>query len=367
MAGVERNQPASNRVWRPEDLSPEWLTVHLADAGLLGGSQVAHFNVEPVGTGQMGDSFRIHLETDPPGDTAPPSIVGKFTAADEQSRATGVSMRTAEVEVRFYQQVAPTLAARIPACHFADVDPTTARFVLLLEDLAPCRVGDQMAGCTVDEAALALEELAKVHAPRWADPALERLEWLNRRDALVLDTLSAVFPALYAGFVDRYGERISDRVRRVGDGFFPRIGDYLHHRAGPATVQHADFRVDNLLFDPPGSPVAIVDWQTVTWGPGSADVAYFLGASLAVDVRRANERALVRHYLEAATAWGVVGYGFDDLWLDYRRHAYSGLVMAVGAAMSVARTDRGDEMFLTMAERHAAHVEDVDAGSVLGT
>ena len=40
--------------------------------------------------------------------------------------------------------------------------------------------------------------------------------------------------------------------------------------------------------------------------------------------------------------------------------------MAVGAAMMVARTDRGDDMFLAMARRHAAHVEDMDALSLLG-
>jgi hypothetical protein len=346
-------------VWRPEELSASWLTTVLGAAGVIDAA-VSDFAVTPVGTGQMGDSFRITLDTT--GDAAPRTIVGKFTAADETSRTTGVSMRTAEVEVRFYQQVAPTLSVRTPACYFADVEPATARFVLLLEDLAPRSPGDQVAGCSVDEARVALTELAKVHGPRWADPALAGLEWLDRRDPESLATLAAVFPLLWSGFVDRYANDMPDVVGRIGHAFFPRIGAYLTAETGPRTVEHADYRVDNLLFGGPvSSPLAVVDWQTVRLGEAGADVAYFLGGSIEVEDRRAHEEELLRHYLSELHAHGVEHYGFDDLWGDYRRHAFSGLVMAVGAAMMVARTDRGDDMFLAMARRAAAHAEDLGA------
>jgi hypothetical protein len=354
-------------VWRPEALTDDWLTTCLRNAGLLRSGAVSGFSVEPVGTGQMGDSFRLLLQLTPGAEAAVPTLVGKFTAADEQSRTTGVSMRTAEVEVRFYQQVAPTLPARIPACYYAEVDAATARFVLILEDLAPRQPGDQVAGCTVEEAALALDELAKIHAPHWGDPALARLEWLNRRDPESLGSLAAVFPSLWTGFVERYAGRAPDHVVRVGDRFFPRIGDYFLRQDEPRTVQHADYRVDNLLFGGPAdSPVAVVDWQTVTWGQAAADLAYFLGGSIDVEARRRHETDLVRRYFDVARGHGMTDYSFDDLWRDYRRHAYSGLVMAVGAAMMVARTERGDDMFLAMADRAAAHVEDMDAERLLG-
>ena len=348
-------------VWRPEELTPAWLTSVLCGAGALTGGVVEDFGFEPVGTGQMGDSFRLQLQCSPGAD-GPATLVGKFTAADAQSRATGVSMRTAEVEVRFYQQVAPTLPARIPRCHYAEVDPATARFVLLLEDLAPLSPGDQVKGCTVDQAADALEQLAKIHAPRWADPELERLDWLNRRDEEANSLLAAIFPSFYDGFVERYADRLPDPVRSVGDAFFPRIAEYFAPRPGPRTVQHADYRVDNLLFgDMPGATVAVVDWQTVTWGPGAADLSYFLGGSLEIDDRRRREEELVRQYFDALCAGGVEGYRWDELWREYRRRAFDGLVMAVGAAMMVARTDRGDHMFLAMARRAAAHAEDLGA------
>jgi hypothetical protein len=39
--------------------------------------------------------------------------------------------------------------------------------------------------------------------------------------------------------------------------------------------------------------------------------------------------------------------------------------MAVGASMLVERTPRGDEMFMTMARRHGAHILDLEAEDML--
>ena len=41
------------------------------------------------------------------------------------------------------------------------------------------------------------------------------------------------------------------------------------------------------------------------------------------------------------------------------------LVGVFAASMLVERTDRGDQMFLTMADRHSRHALDLDATSVL--
>lgn len=354
--------PDNLTVWRPEQVTSGWLTAALGD--VLGGASVERFEVEPVGTGQMADSFRFTISLDRPGPVT--SVVGKFTAGDDQSRATALSMRTSEVEVRFYQQAAPRLPIRIPRCHHAEVDVDTARFVLMLEDVAPARQGDQVAGCTVDEAVVALDELAMLHAPRWGDPGLAGLDWLDRRNETGLGLLEAIYPALYAGFVERYEDDLAEPIASVGDAFFPQIGRYLRLEAPVRTFQHADYRVDNLLFGADaGTRVAVVDWQTVTLGPGAADVAYFLGGSIEVGDRRAHERALLHHYLDRLQAAGVAGYRFDQLWEDYRRYAFAGLVMAVGAAMMVERTSRGDDMFLAMARRAAAHAEDLESLELL--
>jgi aminoglycoside phosphotransferase (APT) family kinase protein len=114
-----------------------------------------------------------------------------------------------------------------------------------------------------------------------------------------------------------------------------------------------------------GYPLAVVDWQTVVWGPPAFDAAYFLGAGLQVEDRQRHERALLRRYHEGLRARGVRDYGWDDLWRDYRRYAFGGFLMAIGASVMVVQTPRGDEMFLTMIRRHAAQIDDLDAGGLL--
>jgi aminoglycoside/choline kinase family phosphotransferase len=344
-----------------------WLTDVLRRDGALPAGTVVSIDRQVVGTGQMADSFRLvpRYDTDRPG--APSSVVGKFTAADDTSRATGIAMRTSEVEVRFYQEVASTVDVRTPHCYHADVDPATAEFVLILEDMAPARAGDQVAGCGVDEATLALTELAALHAPRWGDPGLEKLAWLNRRTTESNDLGAQLLPVLFEGFAARYGDVLEGAVLDVGRRLMPGIAAYLHHQPRPWTVQHADYRLDNLLFGTADSAaaLAVVDWQTVVLGPGAADVSYFLGAGPSVDDRRRHEERLVGEYHHALVARGVDDYSFDQCFADYRRYAYAGYLMAVGASMMVERTERGDEMFLAMARRHAAQIDDLRSHELL--
>jgi len=48
-----------------------------------------------------------------------------------------------------------------------------------------------------------------------------------------------------------------------------------------------------------------------------------------------------------------------------RNGAFGGIVTAVVASMIVKRTDRGDQMFCAMTNRHAAHALDLDSLSLL--
>jgi hypothetical protein len=350
----------------PEDLTPSWLTAALSDSSVLGGSRVVDATSQPIGTGQMCDCVRLDLRYDRPTD-APSSVVAKLPAADETSRATAKSLRSYESEVRFYQELAPDLPIRTPRAYYADIDVESARFVLLLEDLAPAQQGDQLGGCTPAQAHMALQELVKLHASRWGDRTLADIEWLHRDRAGTQAYLATLLPDLWDGFRDRYGTDLSTDVIDAGTVLFSRIEAYVLADPGPVTVVHGDYRLDNLLFDPTpgGVPVAVVDWQLCTDGPAMNDVAYFIGAGLSVVDRRGVETDLVRDYHAALVATGVADYPFAQCWEDYRRGTWSGLVMAVAASMLVERTPRGDQMFLTMANRHSRHALDLDAAEAI--
>jgi aminoglycoside phosphotransferase (APT) family kinase protein len=153
----------------------------------------------------------------------------------------------------------------------------------------------------------------------------------------------------------------------LGERMMPRIGAWMAEHPEPWTVQHGDYRLDNMLFGGPGCqrPLAVVDWQTAVYGPPLADASYFLGAGLVEEDRRAHEQDLLREYYHALMAGGVSGYNWQRCWSDYRRFTFSGFLMAVIASMLVERTARGDEMFMTMTRRHGAHILDLEAEDVL--
>jgi hypothetical protein len=350
----------------PEALTPDWLTAALAASGVTDGAAVTDVDLTPVGTGQMCDSVRLRLTFDRP-TPAPTTIIAKLPAADPTSRATALALRSYETEVRFYQQLAPQLPMRTPHVFHADIDVATASFVLLLEDMAPAQQGDQLAGCSPEQAVIAVDELVKLHAPRWDDPTLADLEWLHRDPESGNAFLLGMLPVFWDGFRERYADRLGDDVHEAGDALFANLERFVLREGAPLTVVHGDYRLDNLLFGDPGgkAPIAVVDWQTSAHGNGLGDVAYFIGAGLLAEDRREHEQDLVRRYHDGIVAAGVKGYDWDRCWLDHRRGTWSGLIMAIAASMLVERTARGDDMFMVMAHRHARHALDLDAPALL--
>jgi hypothetical protein len=347
----------------PGDVTPSWLTSALHAAGVGRAARVVDVTRQGVGTGQVATNVRCRLTWDRAAPDAPASVVVKLPSDDPVSRATGAAQQCYSKEVEFYRQVAPTVAIRTPRVWLCDIDDAGQEFFLLMEDVTPAEQGDQLTGCTVAQATLALDEAAKLHAPRWGDPSLAALPFLG--DAL--ENRGAMFQSLYEavwpGFRDRYGARLAPELLAVTERFGPRVAEWVRGTEGPLTVAHGDFRLDNMLFGtgPGAPPLAVVDWQTVTRGLGTADAAYFLGAGLLVEDRRTHERDLLRGYWEALRSRGVTDYAWETCWRDYRRTGFSGIAIAVVAAMIVVQTPRGDDMFIAMTARHAQQILDLDA------
>ncbi len=353
------------RVCRPDELTAGWLTEALAGTDLLPvGTAVRTWTTEPVGTGQMADTVRIRFEADPPA-SSPSTVIAKFASADEQSRSTGVLTRAYEIEVGVYGSVAGSVRTRMPACYHRHIELETGCFVLLLEDLADARQGDQLAGCSPEAAEGALIELAALHGPAWHHRGLGGLSWLRRGGAEADEFLAGLVTSLWPGFVERYGERMEPAHLELCDRFIDVLGPWLAGRPEEVTVVHGDFRLDNLLFRPGDPRPFVVDWQTAGWGAAASDVSYFLGASLTTEDRRRHGEDLVVAYHRALMREGVTDFGLARLQDEYRRSCFGGLVMTIGAAMLVKRTRRGDDMFATSAARYAQQALDLGAESTL--
>ncbi len=55
----------------------------------------------------------------------------------------------------------------------------------------------------------------------------------------------------------------------------------------------------------------------------------------------------------------------DELWMQYRRDAYAGIVMSVIAPQIVGTSARSEGMFAAMATRHAQHALDLESETLL--
>ncbi|MCW2942570.1 MAG: hypothetical protein JWN00_5555 [Actinomycetia bacterium] len=348
-------------------LTPEWLTQVLQRAGAIDACCVAEVSIEPVGAGQVADSFRCRLSYDHADSRAPRSVIVKLPAADPVSRASGVAQGLYEREIRFYRELAGVVDITTPRCLYAEIDTGSGMFALVLDDLAPARDTDQLSGLIPDDACTALLELAGLHAARWGDPRQLGLGWLQDLREQYDSLYTEFVPPLFDGFIERYGDQLEPDHQEIITAFRPHLGRYIAGQPGPSTVIHGDYRTDNMLFDAAGAtiPLAVIDWQTILTGAALVDAAFLLGASLDPADRAAHEHDLVREYHRALTARGVTGYSWDRCWTDYRRYAYHTLAFLVPAAMIVERTPRGDEMFLTMIRRGCAHITELESATLV--
>ena len=353
----------------PSGLTPAWLTHALRSAGH--DATVHAVTVEPVGTGQMGSSFRLTLDvtehSPTPSGPIPRTLVAKLPTSDVEARvAIASSHRT---EVTFYRDVASTIAARTPQCHLALVSEDATCFTLLLEDLAPAAQGDQLAGCTTEQLVTATHNLAGLHGPRWCDPDIVGLRGpLDAADPDTAAFLGEVLAGAVAPFAERLGDAVSPADVALLHDCAAAMPHFLIGRPERFSLMHGDYRLDNLMFHPDGT-VAAVDWQTLGVGLAGRDLAYLIATSLEPDARREAEHAAIAGYhdrlaeLTAGTGRGPVDAAttFDD----YRYGLLQGpLIIVLGAAFG-SSTTRGDAMFATMTARVCAAIRDHNTLSLI--
>jgi hypothetical protein len=344
----------------PEELSPAWLTEALRPAGVT--TPVVAVDVERVGTGQMGTSYRVRLgyadEDGARAEGAPASVVAKMAAGPPESRT--VIAEGYRNEVGFYTELAATLAVRTPRCWYAAITDDATCFTLLLEDLAPARAGEQVAGLTVAEAEDAVRNLAGLHGPRWNDPELLVVPWLSRHDegtaGFYADVLAGAIPTFLERFGPRLGPDDEATLREVPE----HVAAWLLARPERFTVIHGDYRPDNLMFPDHGTGVSAVDWQTIALGLPGRDIGYLLATSLEPTVRRASERHLVGVYHEALVTHGVSDHDLDECFEDYRLGIVQGpLITVLGAVYANDPNEASDAMFTAMITRSLTAIRDL--------
>ena len=134
-------------------------------------ADVAAVDVEPIGTGQTGATYRLAVGYADAVDL-PATFAIKLSSQDDTVRErVALGYRS---EHAFYTGVADLVRVPIPKHYHCEISEDGGDFVLLLADMAPAVQGDQIGGCTPDEADLAVRALAGLHGPTWCDP-----EWIE--------------------------------------------------------------------------------------------------------------------------------------------------------------------------------------------
>ncbi len=325
----------------PDAVTPVWLSEQL-------GARVIGLRCEAIGTGQVGDSVRFHLDYASLGD-GPATLAGKFPAADETSRGTAAAFGLYAKEVGFYRDLQPHLGVRVPKTYAAELADNATDFVLLFEDLGPARQGNQLTSCTAAEALAAMPQAAALHAPSWNNADLIDRDWLKPAPGQI-EQIKELYGNAQNIFRDRYADSLEPEFMALCEALNEAKDLWFGRDSGAKCVIHGDFRLDNILFDIKGGaePIAVLDWQTVAVGNGLTDIGYFLGTGIGDVLRRACESELLDLYCAEMTARGVP-LTRDAVWDDYVIGALHGVSTAVFSSAYVERTERGDANFLSMA------------------
>ena len=338
-----------------DEIDAVWLTRTLHVAGIGRHSRVQSFTLTAIGTGQVAENYRFGLRWTNEDDVAlPGSVVGKFPSRNPRSRAAGQAGAYIR-EFGFYRDLQRLVPVPTPLIHHAEFDTATADFVLLMNDVQPSRTGDQLVGCDVANAEIAIDAIAGLHTATWGRlDLLASFDWLPMPSAELLAFRVSMYRQFYEGFVGWYADRLTEKDLAIGRWIGEKFASLTESQTLPRCAVHNDFRLDNLLFatGPGAPPVTVVDWQTLGVGFGPVDIAYFIGAGLQPEPSPRQERTLVDRYCARLNEGGL-DVGSDEVWASYRLGSASGYVMAVAASQQVIRTDRGDDMFMAMATRHA--------------
>lgn len=341
----------------PGDVTPSWL-------GSVLGTAVRSAQATPIGTGQTGATYRLTVQYHE--DTGlPASFAVKLPSQDDTVRdRVAIGYRS---EHAFYTNIADLVQIPVPRSYHCEIDGDGAEFVLLLADMSPAEQGDQIAGCTAEEALLAVHALAGLHAPSWCDPKWTDFPGIAmpKPDADMASGMGDVAKMAADITLEKIGDRMSPADRDTLAAAMSVVTPWLQLEPDRYALLHGDYRLDNMLFNPDRSQITVVDWQTLGSGLPARDLSYFTATSLDPAVRAVAEEGLVDVYHAGLVSLGVTDYDRETCWRDYRLGMLQApLIIAFGTAFA-SSTDRGDDMMLVMAQRSCQAIRELDTLSLI--
>lgn len=367
----------------PQDISAPWLESVL-------GAPVSDVHVERIGEdiGFAGSVFRVRPEYPTPDAGLPDSLIWKTASPSPDTHKFLAAAGAYESETAFYRNLAPDLQVA-PRPFFSALDPETQAPSILTEDLSHMTPGDQLAGCTLQQATAIVAETARLHARFWGDAANQCPNWVKEFNAD-----AAFFKRLHSVGWRKIRDRAENPPRMNLSVIWMMVSRPLRFRAyrsairdmmdiadrvtphilsiksrlttPPITFLHGDLRLDNIFFDP-NDGIKLIDWQAVRAGRGAYDLAYFLSTSIPAEDRRRWQPELVETYVQTLSDNGVTGYTIAHCAKDIR-WALLDLVTFMGvlaAILEIKDTRRSLELRAEILYRLQTAIQDNSALNLL--
>jgi len=350
-----------------DDIDGAWLGAALYEAGRIADPDgVVIKGVRRVGGGTAWATTMSILDLEGPSGT-PTSAVVKLPIDGELRQlldAIGAYTR----ELTFYRELARDVPVRVPEHYVAKMADDSTDFVLIMEDLSHVKTPDQLVGLTIEQAEQAIDALADFHAWSWENERLKQLEDkfppLNSPQAIAINqNFMNYFAQVWAGV--RELPIVSDEVKLFGDRLPELLPFFVESLSTPRTLSHGELRADNFFLLPEGG-ILLVDFQSLAQQSGMIDVAYLVSQSIDEEVRRGQDEALVRRYVQRLAASGVADYSFEQAWEQYRIAVAFMLLMPGLAFIQAEHSDeRGKQLMAEMLARANDTIMSVGSLSLL--
>jgi hypothetical protein len=315
----------------PDDVTVAWaqhIVSHHHPGARVSGAEVL--------TVDVGTTTRLRIAVDHDALGFPRRWFVKLPSLSWKARWITALPRLLQAEARFYREVERSVPVLHPAV-LAGQMRLGRGSTLVLEDVTE---GGAVAGApgdawTGEQAGLAVDELARLHARFWEHPSLtDEYSWLGgpvRRTEDALGSALAV-PLMLLG-LERAGDVVPGALHALALAYARRRRRWMSFLgAGPQTLVHHDVHPGNFYWV--GGRPGLLDWHLVRVGEGVGDLAYFVATALPPETRRKHEERLLDRYRNGLLAGGVEAPSLEALAARFRAHlAYPFEAMMVTLAV----------------------------------
>ncbi len=355
-----------------EQITAGWLQSALAAGGVVDVPPVESIDVSQVGAGvgHVGESVRCRLSYAEERPGAPATVFVKLHSSHRKTDKLARRVRLYQRECDFYRLLAHRAPIRSPILYYGDYERRSNRLALVLEDLEGMARVDEIDGADAEQAGRVIRAIAKFHAYSWNETHTSPYrDIFDSLDPKWRPPVQLIYLASLRRTFEVFGDHFSPDMRRTTETLGWKAADYMGDLArGPRAFGHGDYRLDNMFFGPGPDDLAVIDWQVCGGNNPLGDVAYFLGGSLPIELRRSIERDVVAEYHETLRQGGVEGIGSEDCWRLYRQNMFVRmLVIVISAGGLDISNERSVRLLGLGLDRTLAALEDLDSEAFLPT